>query len=100
MQDRAEYIKFKEYALDNKLSTIDVRNMTKQQAAAVIDISPDAAFWSGGNIGFFINLRENIAREVEDNIITPKIGSIRSAIEAVFPDAEYTVKKRQRIVSL
>ena len=90
--------KLLEIAIDNNYTPEQVHNVTKKQVAGLLSESVAAAFWTGGNLGFFINLRENIAREIEYNIITPKISAIRTAIELVFPDAEYIVKKRQRKV--
>ena len=57
MQDREEYIKLNDYITVNNLSASDVRDMTKQQVAAVIDIASDAKVWSDGNEGFFTNLQ-------------------------------------------
>ena len=87
-------------AVDNNYSPQQVRDATKTQVAGLLGVSVSDPEWTGGNIGFFENLKENIAREIEDKIITPKIGSIRTAIESVFPNAEYTVKKRRRVVTV
>tara|TARA_Y100000310_G_scaffold283694_1_gene305869 strand:+ start:166 stop:495 length:330 start_codon:yes stop_codon:yes gene_type:complete len=92
------YDKLLQIAIDGNYTPAQVRSATKAQVASLLDIDVSDPAWTGGNIGLFKNLRENIAQQLEINIITPKIASIKAAIEAVFPNAEYTVKKRQGIV--
>ena len=100
MQDSQEYIKFKEYASVNTLSADDVRNTTKQQAAAVIGIAPDAGLWSGGNEGFFTNLKENIAMEIEIDRFDTDYGLIETAVKKLFPQAGCIVNKRKRMITM
>ena len=100
MLDREEYIKFKEYALANKLSAIDVRNTTKQQAADIVGIDLNAELWSGGNEGFFINFRENIAREIEIAKFDADFGPVEAVIKKLFPQAAFSADKRHRVFTV
>jgi len=87
-----------EKATDNKYTPEQVRSATKTQIASLLSIGEVDPAWSGGNIGFFYNLKENVARLLEAEIFKPKAAQIESDIRAVFPDAEFTAKRRQRIV--
>ncbi len=100
MKDREEYIKLKDYISVNSLSAGDVRDMTKQQAAAVIDIAPDAKVWSDGNEGFFINLKENIATEIEIAKFDTDFGFAEVAIKKLFPQAAFSADKRHRVFTV
>ncbi len=87
-------------AISLGLTREQVREVTKEQVANFLDEDVNDPRWSGGNIGLFQNLRENVAREIEAKIIRPKIAEIKTAIEVIFPNAEYTVKRRQKIVTI
>ncbi len=100
MQGREEYIKLKEYAAANNFSAADVRNMTKQQAATVIGLAPDAGLWSRGNEGFFTNLKENVAMEIEIDKFDTDYGLIEAAVKRLFPQMGCIVNKRQRVITM
>ena len=52
--------------VENKGWTIkQVQDATKKQVANILNLNENSAFWSGGNKGFFINLKLNICQELQ-----------------------------------
>jgi len=59
------YQKLKQYAIDHNLTAGDVVNASKQQVANILGKDVNAPFWSGGNEGFYVNLKANLVQELE-----------------------------------
>ncbi len=82
-------------AIDNNYTPKEVRDATKAQVAGLLGVSASNPKWTGGNIGFFNNLKETIARQLEINIKQVKFAKVKPAIATEFEDVEYDVNYRK-----
>jgi len=65
MLNDSRYKQLEQIAKDNNYTVEQLQSLTKAQVADLLGLEPDAAFWSGGNEGFFINLKANLVQELE-----------------------------------
>lgn len=91
------YNRLLQIVIDNHYTPEQVRSATKNQAAKLLNEDEVAAYWTEGNIGFFINLRENIARELENTITRTDMKSAKEAVLAIFPNATFEIDRRHRV---
>ena len=87
-----------QYAINNSYTPAQARSATKQQVATILSVDVDDPRWSGGNIGMFTNLCENVARALQAEINEADYIIFKNAVRAVFPNATFTANKRHRVV--
>ena len=94
------YTKLLQYAQAHDYTPEQIESTTKTQVANVLDIDINASFWTDYNNGFFLNLRANIAQALRIKKITQDLLLLRDAIIAIFPNMDYEVNKRHKIITL
>ena len=96
MQDNLLYNQLKQIALDNKYTKVQFDTLKKEQIADLLKKSVDDKDWSGGNEGFFTNLKAGIVQKLEEQedktdeqfIKDQLISGQRLALKNRFPKAE------------
>ena len=95
------YNTLKQVVVDNSFSLSQVQATTKEQIAVMLGVNITDTFWSGGNEGFYINLKRNIEIEMQDGLEQSDLGFLREQIEGGartamrtrFPDFEIRHRK-------
>jgi len=87
MRDHPLYKNLRQIALDGDYTVAKIKRATKEQVAELLALDVDAAFWSGGNIGFFENLKLNLAQELQEMDNAADEQTLKGLLKAMFPDA-------------
>ena len=82
-------------------SLLTFKAFTKQQIATILGVGEKDPFWSGGNIGFWVNLKRNIETKMLDDLdqadqvfLSDQIeGGARTAMRSRFPNFQLVRRK-------
>jgi hypothetical protein len=95
IQDNPLYVQVKQYALNNNLTSEQIRIATKTQMATVLNRGEREKFWDGNNEGFFTALRDNLYFELKGKEKDAIVNMLKNILLQVdwfkdnFPNADF-----------
>jgi len=100
MEYSQAYNVLKQAIIDNSYTYSQVQATTKKQVATILGVGKDDAFWSGNNVGFYMNLKNSILVEMQDDIEQTDMEFLKSQIDGTafrerFPNFVVTRHKRR-----
>ena len=105
MQINQLYQQLKEIALDDNLTVGQAESLTKQQVANLLGLDVDASFWSGPNIGFWVNLKANAVKYLKQKKFEADKQFIINALNipafnSRFPDVDFESDETEKVLKI
>ena len=98
MQYETAYNTLKQAIKDFDSSQIE--GTTKEDIAAIIGADIGADFWSGGNEGFFVNLKRNLLEEKQRAEQQKEVDSVQQLLRKKYPKCDVVLDRDEMIVYL